>query len=78
MHRIEEPTCVGLVPEAHDHIVGVAHDDHVAGAWPAGPAGSAGVMLARSGEATESTYEPKKDGSSPQSRRTPLLVDQAD
>src|SRR5208283_5197258 len=29
-HRIEEATCVVLVLEANDQIVGVPHDDHVA------------------------------------------------
>jgi hypothetical protein len=30
-HRLEEPTGVGLVLEAGHHVIGIAHDDHVAG-----------------------------------------------
>ena len=37
-HRLEEATGVGLVLEAHDHVIGIAHDDHVAGGLPPSPA----------------------------------------
>ena len=57
-HRIKEPTGVGLVLEAGDQIVGIAHDDHVAAGLepPAfGPEVEDVVrwMLASSGEITE-------------------------
>ena len=37
-HRIEEATCVVLVLEADDQIVGVSHDDHLALGFTPSPA----------------------------------------
>ena len=37
-HRLEEPACVGLALEARDHIIRIAHDDHVAGGLLPSPA----------------------------------------
>ena len=37
-HCIEEPVCIGLVLEAGYHVIGVAHDDHVAGGLVPSPA----------------------------------------
>ena len=37
-HRVEEPPGVGLVLEADDDVVGIAHDDHVAGGLAPSPA----------------------------------------
>jgi hypothetical protein len=30
MHRIKEATCVALMLEADNQIVGISHDDHIA------------------------------------------------
>src|SRR6266478_2301294 len=37
-HRLEEPTCVGLMLETDHQIIGIAHDDHVAGGLAPSPA----------------------------------------
>src|ERR1700746_1749031 len=37
-HRIKEATGVALVLEADDHIIGIAHDDHVASSLTPSPA----------------------------------------
>ena len=37
-HRVEEATGVGLVLEADDDVVGIAHDDHVARGLAPSPA----------------------------------------
>src|ERR1700736_6121137 len=50
MHRIKEATCVALMLEADNQIVGISHDDHVAPGLLPSPALSPEVEAVMQGD----------------------------